>query len=61
MVSYSKKDSLMSHVYDCADVLSNYRKCLNITFRGGGGGDAFFTFLIEKRAEGGAYLKAGSE
>ena len=27
----------------------------------GGGGDAFFTFLFEKRAEGGAYLKAVSE
>ena len=34
----------MSHVYDCADVLSNYRKCLNITFRGGVGG-RFLYFL----------------
>ena len=32
----------MSHVYDCADVLSNYRKCLNITFRGGGGRFLYF-------------------
>ena len=28
---------------------------------GDGVGDAFFTFLIEKRAEGGTYLKAVSE
>ena len=35
----------MSHVYDCADVLSNYRKCLNITFRGGGGGGGGGRFL----------------
>ena len=36
----------MSHVYDCADVLSNYRKCLNITFRGRGGGGGRFLYFI---------------